>query len=448
MSSSPDPKASLRELMQQRALGQLDSDQVGSDVYAQPPQIGQMPGDDEILDAAGPAHGEAILNAHRDMLKAKSDLQEAQLGYFDKTAAAIQASNYDPGVADVLLQHAAGEPEFADQANQIRALVRQNPEALRPIVDNLLQSSDQPSPGQQDQPESGAGPAPGGDNQGAGGSNSIVDMTAQQKTASRIPQPVSRPDVKPNLNLRPPDPKQARATLSGLMLSGGEQRTAPLGVSPSGSLMRDVTGLAKTPSRIPKPPVDGLIYGDKVSPEFLTKVDRISSSLGIDPNWLMAVMAFESGGTFSPSVPNAAGSSGVGLIQFTKSTGYDLNKLAKMTAEDQLDKVAEYLEPYQGKLGSLSDLYMSVLWPQAIGKPDDYVLFSSPSIQYQQNSALDVDGKGAVTKADAAAAVERRYRQGVQRGTTTLRPDGSSESRVGNKTIVQPPKQPRVVGQL
>src|SRR5262249_45993471 len=97
---------------------QLDSDQVGSEVYAQAAQFGWMPSDDVIIHAAGPEHGAAILNAHRDMQEAKSDLQDAQLGYFGKAAAAIKASNYDPGVADVLLQHAASEPEFADHVNQ------------------------------------------------------------------------------------------------------------------------------------------------------------------------------------------------------------------------------------------------------------------------------------------------------------------------------------------
>src|SRR5262249_15758263 len=149
----------------------------------------------------GPEHGAAILNAHRDMQMAKSDLQDAQLGYFGKTAAAIKASNYNPGVADILLQHAAGEPELAEQANQIRALVRQNPQALRPIGDNVIQETAQSGSSQQGQSDSGTGPAPGGDDQDSGGSNISVDMTAQQKAASRIPRQAAGPDVKANLKI-------------------------------------------------------------------------------------------------------------------------------------------------------------------------------------------------------------------------------------------------------
>jgi Transglycosylase SLT domain len=251
---------------------------------------------------------------------------------------------------------------------------------------------------------------------------------------------VTGPDVRPDLRVS--DPKQFRQTLGGLMRGISGPENPPLGVLPDGSLVRDLSYLAKKPSIISPQREQGFIFGDKVTPEFLTKVKQISSNLGIDPNWLMAVMDFESG--LSPTTRNAK-SGATGLIQFTKAAGYDPTKLAGMTAEDQLDKVADYLKNHKGKLGNLSDLYMSVLWPGAIGKPDDYVLFKSPSREYKQNSELDVAGKGYVTKSDAAAAVERRYQAGLKRGTTTLRADGSSESRVGTKTIVQLPRRSSVI---
>jgi hypothetical protein len=188
----------------------------------------------------------------------------------------------------------------------------------------------------------------------------------------------------------------------------------------------------------------GFIYGHKVKPEFLVKVQQISSNLGIDPNWLMAVMDFETMGTFSPSKRNRAGSSGVGLLQFTNASGFDRKALAKMSAEEQLDSVAKYLRPYKGKLKNLSELYMSVLWPAAVGKPDNYVLFRSPSLAYKQNP-FDRDRKGYVTKADVAAAVEKRYQEGLARGTTMLLPDGRSLSRVDKKSFVQLPQRPSVI---
>jgi hypothetical protein len=247
----------------------------------------------------------------------------------------------------------------------------------------------------------------------------VRDMGYLQNVPSRI----SGPDVSPDLSIS--DPNQMRATLSGLM-----------------------QGIGKNP-----PPQEGLIYGDKVSPEFLTKTKQISSELGIDPNWLMAVMNFESAGTFSPSVPNAAGSDGVGLIQFTKGGGYtqeELDKIASKTPEDQLDDVRDYLMRHKGNLHSLADVYMTVLWPEAVGKDDDHPLFqySNPAKTqraYQQNQGLDRGNKGYVTKADAAASLQASLQQGVNRGTTFLRPDGSSESQVGNKTIVQLPRRPSLI---
>jgi hypothetical protein len=57
----------------------------------------------------------------------------------------------------------------------------------------------------------------------------------------------------------------------------------------------------------------------------------------------MAAMAFETGGSFSPAVPNKAGSGAVGLIQFMPSTakglGTSTEALKKMSAVQQLDFV-------------------------------------------------------------------------------------------------------------
>ena len=48
---------------------------------------------------------------------------------------------------------------------------------------------------------------------------------------------------------------------------------------------------------------------------------------------------------------------------------------------------------------------MSILWPAAVGKPDDYVLFRAGSKQYSQNNGLDADKKGYISKKDAATKV-------------------------------------------
>ncbi|MEO6523528.1 MAG: transglycosylase SLT domain-containing protein [Mucilaginibacter sp.] len=158
-----------------------------------------------------------------------------------------------------------------------------------------------------------------------------------------------------------------------------------------------------------------LIYGNRVSEAFKQKLLQIAKNLKIDPNWLMAAMMFESG--IDPSKKNQSGSSAVGLIQFTASTARSLGTttaaLANMTAEEQLPYVAKYLSSWSGKINNIEDLYMTILYPKAVGQPSNYVLFSSPSTAYNQNSALDLDGNLSVTKQEAAAKVVALYNKGM-----------------------------------
>ena len=112
-----------------------------------------------------------------------------------------------------------------------------------------------------------------------------------------------------------------------------------------------------------------LAWGKKVDKAFKEKVIAISAKLGIDPNHLMAAMAFESARTFRADIINP-GSGATGLIQFMPSTAKSLGtttaKLRKMTAVKQLDYVEAYFSPYRGKLKDLDDLYMAILWPRPL----------------------------------------------------------------------------------
>lgn len=146
----------------------------------------------------------------------------------------------------------------------------------------------------------------------------------------------------------------------------------------------------------------------------------MATSLSSDPNHLMAIMAFESGESFSPSVKNMAGSGATGLIQFMPKTAVGLgtttDALALMSAEDQLNYVYKYFLPYKGRLNTLSDVYMAVLWPKAVGKPEDYVLWTKATMPttYRQNSGLDINKDSIITKREAAALVSRRLDKGLQ----------------------------------
>ena len=125
-----------------------------------------------------------------------------------------------------------------------------------------------------------------------------------------------------------------------------------------------------------------LIYENKVPAsyrtDFINKVKVIAPRVGLDPNWLMAIMDFESAGTFSPSITNSLGY--VGLIQLgasaRKTLGVTKEQLKAMTAVEQLDYVEKYFNLYKGKYKSYVDAYFAVFFPLAIGKPDDWVIQS------------------------------------------------------------------------
>ena len=144
---------------------------------------------------------------------------------------------------------------------------------------------------------------------------------------------------------------------------------------------------------------------------FLSMTEELASKYDIDPSVLLAIMDFETGGTFNPAQKNAAGSSATGLIQFMSSTaknlGTTVEELEKMTRAEQLPFVEKYLDQFSSKIRGkgASDVYMAVLFPKAINKSDDFVLFREGTKAYSQNKGLDSNGDGTVTKAEASRKV-------------------------------------------
>jgi len=150
-------------------------------------------------------------------------------------------------------------------------------------------------------------------------------------------------------------------------------------------------------------------------PEFALRVDQLGAKYDVNPMALMAIMQFETGSTFSTDVRNAAGSGATGLIQFMPSTaralGTTTDELAGMTRVEQMDYVEAYFDQFGSRIqgGEVDDLYMAVLWPAAIGKPDGYPIFQQGTRAYEQNAGLDTNGDGAVTKFEAAAKVKAAF---------------------------------------
>ena len=148
---------------------------------------------------------------------------------------------------------------------------------------------------------------------------------------------------------------------------------------------------------------------------FKDSVSATAKRLGISEDDLYAVMAFETGGTFNPAEKNKAGSGATGLIQFmpetAKGLGTTTDELAKMSRTEQMKYVEKFLSSKGIEGKGLSDVYMAVLFPAAVGKPDDFVLFGKGAIEgytgkaYEQNKGLDANNDGSITKAEASAKV-------------------------------------------
>ncbi|CAL67373.1 hypothetical protein [Christiangramia forsetii] len=152
-----------------------------------------------------------------------------------------------------------------------------------------------------------------------------------------------------------------------------------------------------------------ILFGHKLKPEvlkcsvqeFVDKVQKISQDLLVVPDWLMLVMELETAGTFSPSITNSLGYTG--LIQFgrdrAKEAGTSRNALRKMNAVDQLEYVYLALLPFAGRMNTIQDVYLAVFFPAAIGKPLGWTLHARnlPAEKVGKwNPLFDIDKDGVI----------------------------------------------------
>lgn len=126
---------------------------------------------------------------------------------------------------------------------------------------------------------------------------------------------------------------------------------------------------------------DKLIFEEKVTENkdaFLARVRLICSDLGINPNWLMAVMYKESG-INSKAVNRGGGATG--LIQFMPDTAKNLGTttaaLYAMSNVQQLDYVKRYFQPYAKWIHSYADLYLVTFFPAALPMAQDWIFHTN-----------------------------------------------------------------------
>lgn len=183
-----------------------------------------------------------------------------------------------------------------------------------------------------------------------------------------------------------------------------------------------------------------IVYGNG----FVASVIDYSESLGIDPNWLMAVINFETAGTFSASIRNPY-SNATGLIQFMPSTAIGLDttidELALMSAEEQLYYVHRYYYPYRHKIKSYVDLYLATFFPVAMTKPESYILQTrniSASAIADVNPVFDLNNDREITVGEIKQVIIDKI---PQTWRSYFLGDTSDESASKKKSLI-----PKVIG--
>jgi len=169
------------------------------------------------------------------------------------------------------------------------------------------------------------------------------------------------------------------------------------------------------------------------SPAFRRKLVDVAQAIGAHPDHLATVIAFETAGTFSPSIKNPY-SSATGLIQFIGPTarklGTTTGQLAAMSAVEQMDYVRKYFsELLKGPYPTLDRLYLTVFSPAFRDRPLDSVAYRAPSAAYEQNKNFDRDGKGFFTVRDITTQVRGIYNRAQSKPRVDV-PPGSPLSAV------------------
>lgn len=157
---------------------------------------------------------------------------------------------------------------------------------------------------------------------------------------------------------------------------------------------------------------------------FAAKLLETAHRLGIMPGWLMVVFYIETAasrtGKIDHRVMNPA-TGATGLIQFMPRTAAALGTttaaLAQMSNVQQLGWVEKYLNPYRGRMKSLTDVYMAVFFPAAIGKPDNWVLQTtrlSAETVARFNPLFDLNKDGRITVGEIKAKVSQFVPKGFE----------------------------------
>lgn len=160
-----------------------------------------------------------------------------------------------------------------------------------------------------------------------------------------------------------------------------------------------------------------LLFKDRVQEDlklFEPALRSLSDRLGVMATELMFLMDVESNVNPQAVNPNTKAT---GLIQFMPATalslGTTINALKQMTATQQLAFIEKYLNPYKSKIKNVYDLYLSIFYPVAIGKPDNY---SMPAYVTPFNNLYDLNMDGKIQVGEIKSWLKNRIKMKVPSG--------------------------------
>lgn len=160
-----------------------------------------------------------------------------------------------------------------------------------------------------------------------------------------------------------------------------------------------------------------MIYNSKLTEEQKLSLKKLQADFAWNDNqldYLLACMAFESG--LDPHARNKI-SGAVGLIQFMpvicKAYGTTATEMRQKSFVEQIPFIKIHFKPYYKRTKTLSDMYMAILMPKFIGKPEDTPVFVNGKA-YDQNKGLDHNKDHIVTKQEACLLVRRCYDRGLK----------------------------------
>lgn len=164
---------------------------------------------------------------------------------------------------------------------------------------------------------------------------------------------------------------------------------------------------------------------DRLGTEGAAALEHAAVLLQVPPAELAAAVSIESGFNTRARNPDTGAT---GLIQWTPATaaglGTTTDEIADLSAVEQAALIVATLQRLTGRMVRSGDVYVAIVQPAHLDKPDSFVWARKGESRYDRNAGLDVDHDDALTVGDLRARVARELAKAG--APSTPRPSSSS----------------------